>query len=110
MRPLKESHSVQLTAAQNASPVHQFTAAGRSYQSAVSSLLVGLQSVLVAYLTWVWMGDRVRPRQTSGLVLGFLEILVVVYLGGRELGSMEFRWQAMVYNVISLLAISAGTL
>lgn len=87
-----------------------FAAIAGGMPAAISSLLVGLQPILVAYLAWLWMGDPVRPRQTTGLMLGLVGVFAVVYLGGREIGSMDFGWWPLIYSVVSLLAISVGTL
>lgn len=83
--------------------------------SGLSALVVGLQPVLTAiWLSAVASGSgqaAVSRRQWLGLVLGFLGLVLVV---SRKFGSGgpgdQATWLNLSFAVMSLLAITAGTL
>lgn len=72
----------------------------------LAALLVGLQPVLTAI--WISLGGgRVGPRQWAGLGLGLAGLVLVVWqkLGYGEVGRLN-----LVFALLALLAITAGTL
>lgn len=72
----------------------------------LSSLLVGLQPVLTA----IWIsahGGQVARRQWIGLGLGLAGLLLVV---GQKLGFGEVHPRNLMYALVALLSITAGTL
>ncbi|HZY19416.1 MAG TPA: DMT family transporter [Ramlibacter sp.] len=72
----------------------------------LAALVVGLQPVLTAL--WVSMqGGAVARRQWVGLALGLTGLVLVVW---QKLGQGEVHVQNMLYAVIALLSITAGTL
>lgn len=75
--------------------------------SGLSALIVGLQPVLTAF----WLsstGGQITRRQWSGLVLGFVGLVMVV---SRKFGSGgEANWVNMSFAVAALLGITIGTL
>ncbi|MDP2367876.1 DMT family transporter [Rhodoferax sp.] len=75
--------------------------------SGLSALIVGLQPVLTA----IWLsatGGRVAARQWTGLVLGFVGLVMVV---SRKFGQGgEANWLNMSLAVAALLSITLGTL
>lgn len=84
-----------------------FTAIHRGLPAGISSLIVGLQPLLTAALAMVWLGERLRPRQWLGLVLGFGGVTLV--LSGR-LGSAAPDWAGLPPVLAGLLGITLGTL
>ena len=75
--------------------------------SGLSSLIVGLQPVLTAF----WLsstGGRVSRRQWTGLVLGFVGLVMVV---SRKFGAGgEAHWLNMSFAIMALFGITIGTL
>jgi drug/metabolite transporter (DMT)-like permease len=76
----------------------------------LSSLIVGLQPVLTA----VWLsatGARVSPRQWTGLVLGFVGLLLVVSRKfGQGSAGDSADWLNLSLAVLALMSITVGTL
>jgi drug/metabolite transporter (DMT)-like permease len=73
----------------------------------VAALIVGLQPLLVAAFAGMALGERVRPRQWLGLVLGFAGVVLVL---GRQLGHGTGELAGALACLLALLAITAGTL
>ena len=75
--------------------------------SGLSALIVGLQPVLTA----IWLsatGGKVLGRQWTGLVLGFIGLVMVV---SRKFGQGgEANWLNMSFAIGALLGITLGTL
>lgn len=75
--------------------------------SGLSALIVGLQPVLTAF----WLsstGGQITRRQWSGLVLGFVGLVMVV---SRKFGSGgEANWVNMSFAIAALFGITIGTL
>lgn len=75
--------------------------------SGLSALIVGLQPVLTA----IWLsatGGKVLARQWTGLVLGFIGLVMVV---SRKFGQGgEANWLNMSFAIAALLSITLGTL
>lgn len=83
-----------------------FVAIYRGMPAATAALIVGLQPILTALAGRV-IGERVRAVQWLGLSLGFAGVTLVVSQRSRLGG---FDAQTLVFNVLSLLSITAGTL
>lgn len=84
-----------------------FTAIHRGLPAGISSLIVGLQPLLTAGLAMVWLGERLKPRQWLGLVLGFGGVALV--MSGR-LGSAAPDWAGLPPVLAGLVGITLGTL
>jgi drug/metabolite transporter (DMT)-like permease len=72
----------------------------------LSALIVGMQPILTAVAAPL-VGERVRPRQWLGLLLGLGGVALVV-AAKIETGGLSAR--AILYCVLALLSITAGTL
>lgn len=70
------------------------------------ALIAGLQPVLTAIAAGPLLGERVRPRQWAGLVLGVVGVTLVVW--HRLRGGAEPAGYALA--LLALLSITAGTL
>lgn len=81
--------------------IHQGVPAG------VSALIVGLQPLLTAALAGPLLGERVRPVQWLGLLLGLAGIALVV---SNKLGLGLGSPFAMGLSGLALLGMTAGTL
>jgi drug/metabolite transporter (DMT)-like permease len=87
-----------------------FIAIGKGLPAGVAALVVGLQPVLTALGAGAWLGERVRPTQWLGLVLGFVGVgLVVAHKVGAG-ASGDVLLSMLLPVVVALLAITAGTL
>lgn len=83
-----------------------FTAIDLGLSAGLSALIVGLQPVLTA-VSGPLVGERVSPRQWSGLALGLAGVAMVVW---HKLGFAGFGWQAIAACVAALIGITVGTL
>jgi drug/metabolite transporter (DMT)-like permease len=72
----------------------------------LSALIVGMQPILTAAAAPL-IGERVRPRQWLGLALGLVGVGLVV---AAKIELAGFPVRAIVYCVLALLSITAGTL
>ena len=72
----------------------------------LSSLIVGLQPLLVAG-AGMFTGERLAGRQWLGLVLGFIGVALVVW---GKVGFAGFGVASVGFTVMALLAITIGTL
>ncbi|MRI33076.1 EamA family transporter [Endozoicomonas sp. OPT23] len=75
----------------------------------ITSLLVGLQPLLTAFLAWAVISERLHKRQWFGLLLGLSGVCMVL-LRGQELGSLSLTWPAILAAMAALVGISIGTL
>jgi drug/metabolite transporter (DMT)-like permease len=74
----------------------------------LAALIVGLQPVLTALWLSYWGSSRVSARQWTGLVLGFVGLLLVV--SGKLVHSGEASAAAIACAVVALFSITVGTL
>lgn len=72
----------------------------------VVSMIVGMQPVITAVLAPFVLGERVRPLQWLGIVLGLLGISLV--LSGRI--QMGFGLDGLAWAVLALLGITSGAM
>ncbi len=73
----------------------------------VSAVIVGLQPVLTATVVGPMLGERVRPRQWLGLVLGLIGIVLVLR---EKLALGEGSALGYVFCVAALIGITIGSL
>ncbi|HEX5803028.1 MAG TPA: DMT family transporter [Azospira sp.] len=84
-----------------------FVAISHGLPAGITALVVGMQPLLTACGAGAFLGEKVTPRQWSGLALGFVGVFLVVsgkFSGDAPLGAM------LIPAVVALLAITAGTL
>jgi drug/metabolite transporter (DMT)-like permease len=83
-----------------------FIAIAHGMAAGTSAMLVGLQPLVTVLLARGWLGERVVPRQWTGLLLGLAGVYFVVRhkvdFGGDLVGLLPIA--------IALFAISVGTL
>ncbi|MEO1190829.1 MAG: DMT family transporter [Pseudomonadota bacterium] len=84
-----------------------FVAIDRGLEAGTSALIVSLQPLLVAALAGVFLGERVRPIQWLGLVLGLAGVALVVF---RKAGFGEDGLVPVLFCAGSLLAITLAVL
>ncbi len=70
------------------------------------ALIVGLQPLLTAVVTTLWLREPLRPRQWLGLVLGLAGVVLVVW---RKLSGHP-DVPALLLGIAALLGITFGTL
>jgi drug/metabolite transporter (DMT)-like permease len=71
------------------------------------ALIVGMQPVVTAVIAAPLLGERVRPLQIAGLVLGVLGIVLVL---GEKLGAGLGTPFGIAIAVVALFSITIGTL
>jgi drug/metabolite transporter (DMT)-like permease len=72
----------------------------------LSALIVGMQPILTAFAAPL-IGERVRPRQWLGLVLGLSGVALVVY---AKISLAGLAPQAIALCLLALVSITIGTL
>lgn len=92
--------------------VHGFYLSGTSIAIAhsipagLSALIPGLQPILTSTLANRWLGERVRPLQWAGLLLGLGGVVLILH--NRQMtGDAGWGWFA---SGVSLVSITLGTL
>ncbi|MCC4117486.1 DMT family transporter [Aromatoleum toluclasticum] len=87
-----------------------FMSIHRGLPAGVSSLVVGMQPLLTALGAGWLLGERVTPRQWTGLVLGFLGVtLVVSNKVAVGVSAAELGWK-LAPALAALAGITVGTL
>jgi drug/metabolite transporter (DMT)-like permease len=71
-----------------------------------SAMVVGLQPVLTVLLAWLWLSERVSPRQWAGLALGLAGVYFVV----RHKIDFAGNLRGLLPASAALFGISIGTL
>jgi drug/metabolite transporter (DMT)-like permease len=84
-----------------------FSAIQAGMSAGVVALVVGLQPLLTGLAAAPLLGERVTPRQWTGLLLGIAGVALVVMQKATVAGLTAF---AVLMGVIGLLSITAGTL
>ena len=84
-----------------------FVAMGLGMPAGVAALIVGLQPILTAFLSGHMVDERATRRQWTGIVLGFLGVLTVVW-NKMSLGAVT--WESAACSVVALVSITYGTL
>jgi drug/metabolite transporter (DMT)-like permease len=83
-----------------------FLAIAHGMAAGTSAMLVGLQPILTVLIARGWLGERVVPRQWTGLVLG----LVGVYFVVRHKVDFGGDLEGLLPIAVALVAISVGTM
>lgn len=86
-----------------------FAAIKLEMPAGVAAIIIGLQPIVTAILALFWFKESLMKRQWTGLVAGFVGVLIVL-IGGERLGDFEINSSALIFCVISVLCISIGTL
>ena len=84
-----------------------FSAIHAGLSAGVAALIVGLQPLLTAVGAGVFLGEKVKPRQWLGLVLGLVGVVMVL---GDKLNIDGGSLDGIAFAVAALFGITAGTL
>lgn len=84
-----------------------FTAISQGVPSGISALIPGLQPILTSTIANLWLGEKVRPVQWLGLVLGLAGVVLVLHDRTILGAGTTFGWFA---SFVSLIGITLGTL
>jgi len=84
-----------------------FAAISLGVSASVSAIIVGVQPLLTALLAVRVLGEKLKPLQWLGFIMGLFGLILVV--------TREFNWQAddmfgLVLCTASLVAIAVGTI
>ena len=81
-------------------------AIAHSIPAGLSALIPGLQPILTSTIANRWLGERVRPMQWAGLLLGLAGVVLILH--NRPVsGEASWGWLA---SAVSLVSITLGTL
>ena len=86
-----------------------FAAIKLGMPAGIAAIIVGVQPILTALLSWQFLGERLRHIQWLGLALGMLGVIVII-LSTRSTDRVELSWAAVLATLIALFGISIGTL
>jgi len=81
-------------------------AIAHSIPAGLSALIPGLQPILTSTIAKRWLGERVRPMQWAGLLLGLAGVVLILH--NRPMGG-EAGW-GWFASAVSLVSITLGTL
>ena len=84
-----------------------FVALSLAMPAGVAALIVGLQPILTGFLSGHMVAERASKRQWTGIVLGFLGVMIVVW-NKMTLGAVT--WESSLCAVVGLVSITYGTL
>lgn len=84
-----------------------FSAIHVGLSAGVAALIVGLQPLLTAVGAGAFLGEKVKPRQWLGLVLGLVGVVLVL---GDKLNIDGGSLDGIAFAVAALFGITAGTL
>jgi drug/metabolite transporter (DMT)-like permease len=87
-----------------------FLAIGRGLPAGITSIVVGLQPLLTALAAGALFGERIVPRQWTGLALGFAGVALVVLSRGGGKPGVNFELTALLPALAALAGITAGML
>lgn len=86
-----------------------FVAISMGMSAGLSALIVGLQPILTAVISWLIYQESLQPRQVGGLALGLVGVALVV--GMQEaVPSEPLAYSAYLLTLISLVGITVGTI
>ena len=83
-----------------------FVALDGGMPAGTSAMLVGLQPILTVFLAWLWLRERIGPRQWAGLVLGLIGVWLVI----RHKVDFGGGHNGLLPSAIALAGISVGAL
>jgi len=86
-----------------------FAAIKLDMPAGVTAIIVGLQPLLTAFISQVWLGARLNRLGWLGLWMGLLGVVVVLGSGLGD-GAIELHWGAIGSAILALFSISLGTL
>jgi drug/metabolite transporter (DMT)-like permease len=75
----------------------------------ISAMIVGLQPIMVAVLAWPLLGERVRPWQWVGLIIGAAGLLMVL-VPKFEYGELGINPTNIAVCVFAMLGQTGGTI
>ena len=83
-----------------------FIAIDSGMAAGTSAMIVGLQPILTVLLAWMWLSERVSPRQWAGFCLGLAGVYFVV----RHKIDFAGNWHGLLPVALALFGISLGTI
>ena len=83
------------------------TGIGMGVPPGVAALIAALQPLLVALASSRIFGERVRPRQSLGLVVGIAGVALVVV---GDMSGADLAWPVYLLPAAGMLALSIGTI
>jgi drug/metabolite transporter (DMT)-like permease len=84
-----------------------YAAIAAGVPAGIAALIVGLQPLLTATVVGPLLGERVKPLQWLGFMLGFAGMALVMW---EKLVIDKVPWWGAAWSVLALLGITAATL
>ena len=84
-----------------------YAAMAAGVPAGIAALIVGLQPLLTATVVGPLLGERVRPVQWTGFLLGFAGVALVLW---EKLVLDKVPWWAAAWAVLALFGITGATL
>lgn len=78
----------------------------RTIEASAAAIIASMMPLLVAFLGWVWLGERLRPMAILGLVLGVTGVSIV--MGVRLQHGLDLYGTALA--LIAVVALTFATL
>lgn len=88
-----------------------FAAIKAGLPAGITAIVVGIQPVLTAFLSWKFLGEKLNKIQWLGLALGLIGVVtIIVTTRLPSITQANFNSNALWSALIALLGISLGTL
>lgn len=87
-----------------------FVAISHGLPAGLTSLIVGLQPLLTAFMAGLLLGENVSRYQWSGIMLGLCGVVLVLAEKAGVGVTHNFGWQALIPAITALFGITFGTL
>lgn len=87
-----------------------FVAISHGLPAGLTSLIVGLQPLLTAFMAGLLLGESVSRYQWSGIMLGLCGVVLVLAEKAGVGATHNFGWQALIPAITALFGITFGTL
>lgn len=86
-----------------------FAAIKLGMPAGIAAIIVGLQPLLTALMSWQFMGEKLQSRQWVGLTLGLVGVSIII-INTRNTEASQLNLYALLATIVALFGISIGTL
>lgn len=86
-----------------------FFAIKSGISAGIVAIIVGMQPLLTALFSFIWLGKKLKLKQTIGIITGFIGIVLVI-TGTNVLENSSINFIGFIACIIGLFGISAGSI
>lgn len=86
-----------------------FFAIKTGISAGIVAIIVGLQPLLTALFSFIWLDKKLKSKQTIGIITGFVGVVLVI-VGTNALDNSSINFMGLIACIIGLFGISVGTI